>query len=565
MSGFHYLSPEDVGDMLDTMDPQSLYICLQVSTVFRQHALASTGFLHRQIARIPGQRILPPHAATDANALMIEFERRAAQHLLINVSCKADMNIWVTGMFDEAKTTLVRWGDYDPNNSESDGLSFNNHLVLIKVAYDSTIDIYLIHKSGDEDHDCRPRLKSTISLHSLHEQLPTCDQHGTQCEVIKVAPCQPDAICDPMVAVLYAPLCDCHDVHMKLLVIQLDPNFGPKIVESFNIERSQDDVVVAMAMLSRKEAVIVVHTVYALQRLIVYRIEEDEVTSTKRTKHERRMPIPLREPPHNHVSSISVHDRTVNLYPTTLPMPYWSITSLLPISNDDIHEEVVRRDVILPDRVHWFLHDSLGRIIHEHHQHHVTVPDVNAGTPALELMISHEQSATVSRSGAFLLKVLHLTTACRPFDKERHYRDLPHKYVAKLAGLPDLNSISHVDVGMKVAFSPKASRIAIALWRTVRIWPLDPDAFLDQGYSLSGAPGVPGDHFFFTRCGWEFYRPNRIINECVILEPVELPCSGIVFDLQFRGEDELWASTDVGPTRWNFGVDASGIYTEEAL
>jgi hypothetical protein len=40
----------------------------------------------------------------------------------------------------------------------------------------------------------------------------------------------------------------------------------------------------------------------------------------------------------------------------------------------------------------------------------------------------------------------------------------------------------------------------------------------------------------------------------VELQPAHLPEVGVVFDLAFREEDELWAWTEKGLVRWRFGV-----------
>ncbi|OJD39963.1 f-box domain cyclin-like protein [Diplodia corticola] len=88
----------------------------------------------------------------------------------------------------------------------------------------------------------------------------------------------------------------------------------------------------------------------------------------------------------------------------------------------------------------------------------------------------------------------------------------------------------------------------------------------DDGLDLDEWPWV-------DRCGWDYYScyPRRELGglkafsdkgqnlpeECqvVSLQPVELPSQGVVLALAFNGEDNLWAWTDRGPLRWNFGGD----------
>jgi hypothetical protein len=176
---------------------------------------------------------------------------------------------------------------------------------------------------------------------------------------------------------------------------------------------------------------------------------------------------------------------------------------------------------------------------------------------ALELMISRENSDTLrSREGAYILKAIEYPPQCLDFDLDADYQSLHHVYVAQLSQLPDLTNLS--SIGLILAISHTAHRIAIASWKTVKIWSLDPRAFLDPGYSLSGAEGVPGDYSFIEGCGWQYYGCAKTERECVVLEPVELPSCGVVFGLEFRGEDELWGWGDEGLVRWSFGVHGQG-------
>lgn len=181
----------------------------------------------------------------------------------------------------------------------------------------------------------------------------------------------------------------------------------------------------------------------------------------------------------------------------------------------------------------------------------------------LELVISNEDCITGSRKGAFLLKAVHDPGYCNPFELERDYPALQHVFVAELAGLPQLDNLS--TLGLIVAVSHRAHRIAIASWRTLKVWSLDPQAFLDPEYSLGGAEGVPDDYCFIKDCGRSYYSSEPVDRGCIMLYPVELPSSAVVFGLEFRGEDELWGWTESGLCRWNFGVAAKGRREEGLL
>jgi hypothetical protein len=137
-----------------------------------------------------------------------------------------------------------------------------------------------------------------------------------------------------------------------------------------------------------------------------------------------------------------------------------------------------------------------------------------------------------------------------------NYTNLEHVFVARLTGLYDLSNLSNL--GLRLAVSQRAHRIAIASWKTVRVWSLDPQAFLDPVYSSTGRDGVPGDYAYTEGSGWQFYRSEEFWRECVDLQPVELPSAGVVYGLEFRDEDELWGWTEEGLVRWDFGVMARG-------
>jgi hypothetical protein len=168
-----------------------------------------------------------------------------------------------------------------------------------------------------------------------------------------------------------------------------------------------------------------------------------------------------------------------------------------------------------------------------------------------------------SRKGAFLLKALEFPEHCKGFELRTDYDSLQHVFVAQLAGLPQLDNLS--TLGLIVAVSPHAYRIAIASWRTLKVWSLDPQAFLEPGYSLGGGEGVPDDYAFIEGCGWQFYSSEPIYRDCIMLSPVELPNSAVIFALEFRAENELWGWTERGLCRWEFGPSAQGRKEEDFL
>jgi hypothetical protein len=259
----------------------------------------------------------------------------------------------------------------------------------------------------------------------------------------------------------------------------------------------------------------------------------------------------------------SAKPQRIHLCPTTIPVPWWTLKTPPTPHSPGSKASFERRVNHLPHTVEAFPRPSLGHVLATHHHHHIQDQTLNDGVPtcvntALELMISREEPDAhfgATRQGIFLLKALHYPDACEPFEKDKDYPNLQHVFVAELAGL-GLDNLS--SIGVKLAISPRSTRIVIAHWRTLRIYALDPAAFLDPEYAVPNGDGVPGDYAYIEGCGWQCYSSNRFDKECVVLEPVELESKGVIFGLEWRNEDELWGWTDGGVVRWRMGVGAKG-------
>lgn len=94
-----------------------------------------------------------------------------------------------------------------------------------------------------------------------------------------------------------------------------------------------------------------------------------------------------------------------------------------------------------------------------------------------------------------------------------------------------------------VAASPRATRLAIANWKTITVWPLEPHAIIERN---------AGD----------VYPENMIdagVTGTVLLEPMVLESEAVCFMLRFaEGEDEIVSLTDRGVMRWEIGAGAVG-------
>lgn len=81
---------------------------------------------------------------------------------------------------------------------------------------------------------------------------------------------------------------------------------------------------------------------------------------------------------------LSVHRNTVNLYPSTYPMPVWStlVNGVNGLSNSTGGNPILRHDTHLPDIIEVFSKQSIGKAIASHHHHLITEDDLNDGEPS---------------------------------------------------------------------------------------------------------------------------------------------------------------------------------------
>lgn len=501
--------------------------------------------------------------AATPEELLKEFNIRATQHLMHGVPQMADRRVWrANPSINRKRSAFVSWenGEWDDECSDP----FHDSMAFLAVeAHTCTVNIYSIQEEG-EDNFC-PKLRYVISPSNVRSHLGTVDPLDDNVyEIIKVAPY--GKCCARQrsgLAVLYSPLRapeDGQELTMKLICFFLRPDLGPEIEEIYIINYDKRDTVLAMGMNPNLGPIIVWHswlTEHGSEgyRIATYRMSSGASDIIAHVEQNTSVAEDATEP----VGDISIQGAIVNFHSSAIPLPHWVMRS--PHTS---YQLLQRHDTTLPDVLDPFRKHPMGRVLAHHHMHNVVDPELNDGDPtcfntALELVISRDRPSPyglVNRTGAFLLKAVQYPDACELWDWRADYRDLSHVFVAQLAGLPDIHNLP--SVGLKLAVSPRSCRIAIASWRTVLVYAVEPKAFLDPVYSRSGMEGVPGDYAFIEGCGWQYYQNGDFQRECVVLEPVELPKKGVVFGLEWRDEDELWGWSDEGLVRWRIGAKAKG-------
>ncbi|KAI9830449.1 MAG: hypothetical protein M1819_005701 [Sarea resinae] len=94
-------------------------------------------------------------------------------------------------------------------------------------------------------------------------------------------------------------------------------------------------------------------------------------------------------------------------------------------------------------------------------------------------------------------------------------------------------------IGQIIATSPKLTRIAVANWRSVLVWTLEPHIFLGGRTVWERKEGLP----------WKRHQ---------IVHPMTFASEGVVHSLSFGTDDVLWAVTDRGLFQWNMGPSSAG-------
>jgi hypothetical protein len=214
MSLFEVVPAELIAHILLALDPASFYVCLQTSRRFREHALASTKLLHKQLAHIPGQRVSNPAALASADVLLRTFSRRAAQHLYNGVEQMVDVHIWYAPpSMDRKISTIVRWKElvYPEDDCSPPKESTHNSLLFIEARPPAgTVNIHSM-----QEGDSMLELKYVISTDAVSEHLPAYDKDGTaEYEVAKVSSVvsgKPRQETGLKLAVLYSPKYPPHD------------------------------------------------------------------------------------------------------------------------------------------------------------------------------------------------------------------------------------------------------------------------------------------------------------------------------------------------------------------
>jgi hypothetical protein len=296
MDSILQLPAELVRTILHFLDPESFYMCLKTSKVFRQHALASISLLQDQLARIPGQRLHWLRTCRDSRELLALFGRRAAQHLKNGAAVVADMHVWQTPPQTDRLNSIVVGRPHFQQEFKTDPLwSTKNALAFIEIQKeDATVNVHIIARGPGRQHI--PREKHVISACSLAEHFPQTDEQTPEVEVVKATSIEGDYfnIDDDLpvffLSVLYqakAPSSTSTRMWLTLIVFRFEPKFGPIIFDTISMLYSKKEHVVAMCMSPPRNHVIVFRNYARGTHRVAYYAAEYDVNNGGKCYHAR--------------------------------------------------------------------------------------------------------------------------------------------------------------------------------------------------------------------------------------------------------------------------------------
>lgn len=153
--------------------------------------------------------------------------------------------------------------------------------------------------------------------------------------------------------------------------------------------------------------------------------------------------------------------------------------------------------------------------------------------------------------GPYIVKSLQYPDDCEPLKVGALTEDTSPIAVAKLQGYDNLTQTS---IGPILAVSRSGTRIAIAVWKRLLVWAIDPQAFLNPFEDPTvdvEAMDAAGDPGYTQACGHFYYRAYERVGNVILLPPIELQNDdAVVHKLAFVDEDILYGMTDKGLVSW---------------
>jgi hypothetical protein len=383
----------------------------------------------------------------------------------------------------------------------------------------------------------------------------------------------PTGLCTstPTLAILFGGL---NLTDLELVTITLHPHFGPRIQARYNLEAPQEaHAVVALAMTSEGDPTITWQCYHHLYKFIKYGSVADLNGTQYLTQTNEATLKPSTVDP-DRITHVVIRRNRAMFFPRIFQIPFWVGDMVFPSGPASSDSMFSREETSLPAGVSGVVTPRQGIYLAQRHIHGSWDAALNGNEPCvngvLKLFISrdkyHVHQVVPARQGAYIMRTIQWPTSCEGFDPHAR-NDTSYRFVARLADTPSFENLP--TIGLKVAVSPRSCRIALAAWRTLRVYSIEPKVFLlpDRASYSSNAGNA---HTYCDPSPTPAWRSGYYSNwtheeEQVVLEPLELSSTGVIHALHWTSECELWALTDEGVCRWNVSVWANARKTVSEL
>ncbi|QDS75415.1 hypothetical protein FKW77_003247 [Venturia effusa] len=597
------LPPEVLENVLLQLDASSFSVILMTCKSIRSIVLSSSKLIHSQLLRLPGLRVLPEHRPGEREEMLQRFYERAARHALngVDVFCDSIVYAPVRKHSTTWSSSYRRLSPYSHSwSSPKLNLlqSTTNGLFSAVAGSDANIHVYKIVEG-------QVYPKGTLFA-DLVDMDPGCPSNrGTvrfSIAALAFQKCYCSAAQPPHIVALYryhitpAPpgenqrfvqdAINAAKKRLKLVVWKICQG-DLKVSTIRDVDLGQESIDVDV-MSRADQPVCLVTSDYPLRRTqappisMIFRCGSgrDPEYHMRTCYYDRDIGVDA--------NALAMPTKPADIYPNADVSQHLNFTKpiykvrgrggkeLLLYTGDAVPSHRIadctsntRGADIVEDIPQTVSGDILNPVvgvyrgipIATYHQHHFLLQIVFPRTDT---------------KGAYLLKGVETTDPCRHRSIDDDVSPMEHVFVAKLIGLdsPSTSPLKRI-----VALSKCNRRIAVADWNVVKLYSLEPNAFFDRT-SGSLTPGTTSrciantykafkaeeaaddDEAYTIRTAHGYYHSFLRIQghqkRLVALEPTHLPSRGVVYELEFQGDSELWAITDIGLVKWYWGEGRTG-------
>ncbi|KAF1986998.1 hypothetical protein K402DRAFT_60908 [Aulographum hederae CBS 113979] len=567
------IPPEMLIHILRQLDPASFTQCIQTCKTVRYFASTSSELLRHQIRKLPG---LPNEVnGLRPNELMELFHKRAGKHARNAIDINADVSAFGSRLSLGTAQFHFRHA--------ADGWS-PRLLGCIVDPENAGIKIYDIDET-------LPKLKYEIFPPSFledrclefHVQSFTVEDHSSSVATVVVLYSYTvrehlknsfiaEARSRAATTWILATYCLSADEYIRLKTVR-----EIQRPESFHMYKA------GPVAISPTGTVVVVMNSRAVPGCFEITSYPPKSTSSKSSMYMRHpeyhtysngdLPI-QQDKVKRPITAIKIVDRCLLLNQSTHPMPSYTIDGL-ELSRHSLVRDLPQQNIIpcADDAIFGYS----GIMLKAHHNHglkcSLTDEDI-----CINSVLQLTFRTVEPHIGLYLMKGWESVFNCREINPHTDRARLEQMHVARLMNAP--MQAAHCTLqGLVYAVSPDSTRVVVAAWDEIYLWPIEPDAFLRKecGTGPNSKTRVANalkrkrtedpvpkkvedpDNEYLKDCGRPYYRDLDPETNLPAIEPIRLPNEPgwVVYKMQFYTDNTLWAFTSAGLVKWHWGPGAA--------